>query len=559
LEPSGREVRPPGRRFPRVRGSIFLYLFLPLAAVLLIANGLNVWLAIRSVDRDWMQSSDETAAILARMILRSTREAMLANRIEEVREYVHSVGPTPGVAGLRIYDKLGRIRVSSVDAEVGDVVRIDDPACMPCHPGPDFRAASDAGQTRVFEPYAGRRVLGRIEPILNEPACSEASCHVHAGDDRVLGVLDVRMSLQRADALLAAAKWRAARHGALVTLLAGGLSWILLRRLLHRPIRRLIEGVQRVSRGDLEAHVELDLDNEIGELGGAFNRMTGDLRRAHRELTEWSQTLERKVMEKTEELGRTQSHVVHMDKMASLGKLAATVAHELNNPLAGILNYARLVERDVAGLDIDPERRTEIERCLGLVRREAQRSGDIVRSLLLFAKPAGGAFVVSGIDKVVERALMLVRHHAEVHQVRIERQEAGSAATAQFDPDQIEQALVALFVNAIEAMPHGGTLAVRADLRPDEFTLAVEDTGVGIPREVLPRIFEPFFSTKEGTSGVGLGLAVVHGIVQRHGGRIDVESSPGAGTRFTITLPRRQEHERSPAARSAASAGGSAR
>jgi len=143
--------------------------------------------------------------------------------------------------------------------------------------------------------------------------------------------------------------------------------------------------------------------------------------------------------------------------------------------------------------------------------------------------------------------------------VRIERQEAGSAATAQFDPDQIEQALVALFVNAIEAMPHGGTLAVRADLRPDEFTLAVEDTGVGIPREVLPRIFEPFFSTKEGTSGVGLGLAVVHGIVQRHGGRIDVESSPGAGTRFTITLPRRQEHERSPAARSAASAGGSAR
>lgn len=548
MEPSGRESPVGGRRFPRVRGSIFLYLFLPLAAILLIANGANVWFAVRSVDRSWMQSSDESAALIARMILRSTREAMLANRTEEVRDYVHSVASTPGVAGLRIYDKLGRIVVSTSDSEVGAVRKIDDPACVPCHPGPDFRAASDAGQTRAFERAPGHRQLARIEPIVNEPACSSGGCHVHRPEDRVLGVLEVRMSLEGADALLAAAKWRAVRNGAAVTLLAGLLSWFLLRRLLHRPVRKLIDGVQRVSRGDLEARVDLDLENEIGELGEAFNRMTGDLRRAHRELTEWSQTLERKVMEKTEELGRTQSHVVHMDKMASLGKLAATVAHELNNPLAGILNYTRLVERDLSGLELPDDARTEIERCLGLVRRETQRSGDIVRSLLLFAKPSGGAFVPCALDQIVDRALMLVRHHAEVHQVRIEHQPAGAGGSAQCDPDQIQQALVALCVNAIEAMPHGGILAVRADLRADEFTLAVEDTGVGIPADVLPRIFEPFFSTKEGTSGVGLGLAVVHGIVQRHGGRIDVESSPGAGTRFSIVLPRRQEHERPTAA-----------
>jgi len=316
---------------------------------------------------------------------------------------------------------------------------------------------------------------------------------------------------------------------------------------INRPIRLLFRGTERVANGDLDTHIETHTQDELGQLAGAFNRMTDGLRTARGELTSWSDKLEQKVVEKTAELGRVQRHVVQIEKMASLGKLSATVAHELNNPLAGILNYARLSERELEDLDC-PENHEDLRRFLGFIQKESSRSGDIVRNLLLFARPSGGDFAPAHLAEIVERSVMLVHHHLDMNDVLLEVNVSPNADELVCDAAQVQQALVALLINAVEAMGANTDrrLTIQSVAKSETMEIQVTDTGVGISETALPHLFEPFFSTKENENGVGLGLAVVYGIVSRHGGHIEVESKIGEGTSFFVHLPRRAEEPKDP-------------
>jgi two-component system NtrC family sensor kinase len=218
------------------------------------------------------------------------------------------------------------------------------------------------------------------------------------------------------------------------------------------------------------------------------------------------------------------------------------VAHELNNPLTGVLTYAGLVRRELGDQPIAAEMRDELTQYLSLIEKECKRCGAIVQNLLVFARPTGVEMASVDLNQVVQRSLMLVRHHLEISNVKLECELLSGDSRIVADEGHVQQALIALLVNAVEAMknlPGGeGQLSVRLRGAADEVEIEVADTGVGIPPEVLPQIFEPFFSTKEAENGVGLGLAVVYGIVQRHGGRIEVESQVGEGTVFHVHLPR---------------------
>ena len=301
-----------------------------------------------------------------------------------------------------------------------------------------------------------------------------------------------------------------------------------------------------MAQGELGHSITVRSQDELGVLADSFNTMTRELRDAHNELTDWARTLEARVEQKTQELKRAHDQMMRVEKMASIGKLAAVVAHEINNPLAGILTYAKLLKKwfakgaipDGTGREND-SRRYEVLSSLDLIESESRRCGEIVKNLLTFARATPLNFEPTNLKQIIDRCTLLVQHRLALGNIQLRLQVDQGLPQVRCDPAQIEQVLLALMMNAIDAMPAGGNLIVSLQFLAEKsrVQLQVKDDGAGISPELLPKLFEPFVTTKESGHGVGLGLAISQSIIERHQGRINVASEPGRGTVFTITLP----------------------
>jgi two-component system NtrC family sensor kinase len=305
---------------------------------------------------------------------------------------------------------------------------------------------------------------------------------------------------------------------------------------ITRPLAVMVEATDRIARGDLNYRVEISGQDEIGRLAQEFNSMTDDLRNARENLTEWGRTLERRVEERTRQLREAEDQLIQSEKLASLGKMAAGVAHEINNPLTSIiLNTHLLLEEKKEG---DEEREP-----LTLVADEAARCAQIVSGLLNFARQTPAASAPADVNDIVERAVQLLEMQASVRNIRIERDTDPSLPLIKLDRNKIQQVFSNLTLNACEAMPRGGTLRITSRMSRDGTAVEIvfADTGVGIPRENIPKLFDPFFTTK--SFGTGLGLAVSYGIVRQRGGTIDVRSEVGRGATFTVRLPLEEKPE----------------
>ncbi len=534
-------------RFRVLLGSILL---------LVLLFGIFSFIPVRySTDR-MTQQVMLSADRMSDVIRQSTRYGMLLNRREDVHQIISMIATEPGVDGIRIYNKRGEIMFSTDKREEGAAVDLQAEACTGCHGKETPIASLSAGnRTRIYTSSMGHRVVGVINPIRNSPSCSDASCHAHPAERTVLGVLDVRVSLQQMDASISEAKLTMILFAAGMILLAALISRWYFTSTVIKPVKILMNGAREVSGGNLDHRIHVRSRDELGMLADAFNVMTGSLRHEQEQNRVWAETLEEKIAEKTEELTQVHKQILHVEKMASLGKLAATVAHELNNPLEAILTYARVIGRRLRKAEISPSDTASTAEDVDLIANESRRCGTIVKNLLLFSRKQVNEFGLVDVGQIVARAGEIVRHHCEISSVKLRIPPAGDDATIMCDEGQIQQALVALFVNSVEAMPGGGTITVTTAPGPgdDELTISVGDTGVGISPDDLPHLFEPFFTTKKDGRGVGLGLSVVYGIVERHGGRISVDSDPGKGTKFEIILPRvprasgnhsQSEHER---------------
>jgi two-component system NtrC family sensor kinase len=530
-------------RFRTVFQSLGFHLLAPLVVTIAVVLAIHAMISFRSTEDDFLRLVRADVDRSSELIKRATHDGMLLNRKDEVRATIERLAQGPEIAAIRVYDKEGTIMVSAHKDEVGRRLDPDSETCLCCHEQTRPKDTAVLDQSGLAQPDDGPGVLRRLSVIENEPTCSAAACHAHPAEQRVLGVLDLEMSMAPLETALATVQ----RHVLWTTLaliaIVGLVVAVFIRRVVQRPIRRLFQGTRRIADGDLDTRIEVRGRHELARLAEAFNRMATDLSAARREVTEWSQKLEEKVVEKTEELSRAQRQVLHMEKMASLGKLSATVAHEINNPISGVLAYARLVRRELAEQPLPAEVRDELTRYLSLVEKECVRCGAIVQNLLVFARRTGAEMAPTDLNEVVQRSLMLVRHRLETSGTQLYAELPGGDNQIVADAGQLQQALVALLVNAVEAMQGRqgveNRLTVRLQGDANEVRIEVGDTGVGIPPEVLPQIFEPFFSTKESQNSVGLGLAVVYGIVQRHGGQVEVESQVGRGTVFRLRLPRR--------------------
>jgi two-component system NtrC family sensor kinase len=508
---------------------------------LLIVFGTYSYFSVRFYTDQIMSQVMESAQNLSEVIKSSTHYSMLKNQKEDVYEIINTIGKLRGVEGIRIYNKKGEITFSTARIEQGRVVDLKAEACYGCHDqAKPLDVVPVGSRMRIYSMPDGKRVLGLINPIRNESQCSESGCHSHPDERTVLGVLDVRMSLETIDADIARAQDRFILVAIGSILLSAILAVLFLSHTVVRPVRKLIAGTQEISSGNLENAILIHTKDEIGRLADSFNEMMRSLRQAELQNKQWSQTLEQRVREKTDELQKIHEQIVQVEKMASLGKLSATVAHELNNPLEGILTYAKLIARRIRKIEIVTPQLKETLEDIELIMRETERCGNIVKNLLLFSKKQVVEFGLVPIRQIVEKAERLMKHHFDISNVQFSVSFPAKESVLLCDENQIQQALVALFVNAVEAMPDGGSLQVSwtDDEAGGRILMEIKDSGIGIPEEDLGHVFEPFFSTKRNGQGVGLGLSVVYGIVERHGGKISVDSTVGNGTVFRIDFPR---------------------
>jgi len=584
---------------------------------------------------------------LSETIAGATYHDMLENRRDAVHREIVTVGRQQGIEKVRLFNSTGTITFSSDEAEIGHALDKNAEACYACHAaGSPLQRLGMKERSRIYRAPDGHRVLGMIRPIHNEPGCSTADCHAHGRDEVVLGVLDVNLSLAGADHVIARDQRRMLLLAVLAIAASSLLLWWLSGRLILRPVAALIAGTRKVAQGDLLTTIPATDRHELGDLARAFNEMTRRLADAQRQLTQ-------------------------ADKLASVGRLAAGVAHEINNPLTGVLTYASFLEKRAAD---HPEMRADLQ----VIVRETKRCREIVRGLLDFARQSPPRRQPTDLNDVVRHAVTIVMNQLSLAKVSLDFDLAQDLEPVPADANQLQQVVVNLLLNAADALggegreggaihlrtrrdqvpprghtatrtaacPRGcdlidpavriaglpavrvlrrvgdreviahldpvygrvrhrapepceaGTLAAylcpscRTSLATPErhcaecgaaafavqvrglgrvewctrkgcawtrweaveargaqpyAELAVEDSGRGIAEADLDHLFEPFFTTK-GPRGSGLGLAVTWGIVEGHGGLIEVESEVGRGTTFTVRLPYRvPEPEESPA------------
>ncbi len=530
--------------------SLELKLLSTVCGVALITIGLFAWMDIRSHRIERLDLMILEANQFSDTVKRSIHYAMLQNRWEDAFQIMDTIGKQEGVSRVRVFTKEGTILFSTDRADIGRAVDKRAESCYACHAAErPLERLKLPDRARIFRDAGGQRLLGMITPLYNEPGC-EKGCHVHPESKRVLGVLDITLPLRRVDEEIAATARRTAGSAAAIIIIVALILGAIVRRGVVKPVRELAEGTRQVAYGDLRHRIPVRTEDEIGVLATSFNRMTETLAKTQGELNALVETLEQRVVERTRELQTTQQQLIQTEKLASLGKLSASIAHEINNPLSGILTYVKLISRKMRVNPPGPEETPMVLHQLGLVERETQRCSTIVRNLLDFARQRTPSFQDVDVRAVLDEAISLIENRLLMQNVTVTR-DLKPVAPVQADFGQLRQAFVNILVNACDAMPDGGALRLvthEISLPGDAIKgaeseapsrifaeVAISDTGPGIPSEHLSKIFDPFFTTKE--KGTGLGLSVVYGIVEKHGGKILVDSRTGQGTTITVRLP----------------------
>jgi two-component system, NtrC family, sensor kinase len=533
---------------PKFLNRVSVKLIIIISSILVLNLAVYTYYTVYSLNKDLTAWSTENAFNISDIIRKSTRHSMLLNRREDVYEIIHTVGTEKGVEKIRIYNKQGQISFSSDSTELGLSVNLDAEACNVCHSKPSLPSnLAQNEMVRIYKNQEGKKVLGLINPIPNEQDCYTADCHAHEESKNILGVLDIILTTETSDAIVDANIKNIITNAVILMLLLSAFVIIFVTVIVNKPISAVSKGIDEISRGNLDYKIALNSNDELGIMAKEFNDMSGKLDAAYKEIKEWSETLNQKVQEKNEELKKIYEQITQIEKLASLGKLSATVAHELNNPLEGILTYSKLVAKKLEKQDEYPEKRNMIS-FLNLISDETARCGKIVKDLLLFSRTGEGEYLPNNIRDILDKALIIINHHFEINKIRLVRNYDDVEYPLVCDGQKIEQALIAVLINGIEAMNEGGTLTIGLCKEDQWLVMRITDEGKGISEKDLPMIFEPFYSTKGDNKGTGLGLPVAYGIINQHKGKIIVENTSTRGTTFKIILPlyktnKDQKHE----------------
>ena len=490
-------------------------LIIAVGSVALIIIGVFAYVILSAHQQQLISELRRSAHQLSETVKNSTRYDMLLNQRESVHRIITTIGKQEGIKKVRIFNKDGAIIFSTDSLDAGQMVDKRAEACYVCHAANQpLERLPISERTRIFQSSGHGRILSIINPIYNEPSCWQSDCHAHGPTQKVLGVLDISMSLDEVDRDMQASQKRLLLFGIVAIAAVSLMIYFLVNRIVLKPVHAIVAATRKVAAGDLNYKIVLAKRDEIGILADSFNEMT-------------------------QKLSEAQRQVYQSQKLAAVGQLAAGVAHEINNPLTGVLSYSSFLLKRA-------EDKPEFKEDLEVIVRETKRCREIVKGLLDFARQSPPEKHASDINEIVERAIRIVQTQLAAHHVELQQTLRSDLPKVHADANQIQQVLVNLLLNANDAIGEGsGTIALSTNFRMNGDTtqaqaktieISVSDTGCGISAADLQRIFDPFFSTK-GPKGTGLGLAVAWGIIEKHDGRIEVESEVGKGTTFRVLLP----------------------
>ncbi len=521
------------------RHSLSLKLIVAIGILVLTGSSIFWYMIIIQGEQEFLNNSIRHTATYTAMLEKSIFINMHARQVGSIQETIEVMGTSENIKDIRVYNLEGKVQFSKnkelIGREPGNAS-----LCKLCHsdvsrPRETLEMKDNSIWTIIKDSDKGR-MLALLRPIRNQKSCYTAPCHYHPPGRKVLGILEADYSLSNIDEALRRQKIATLTFGIILTFFCCFVLCIILWKIIIKPLNLLAEAMKRVSQGDLDVRIDIRTRDEMGMLAETFNSMIKELKSARQKLENWAKELEEEVARKTEEIKRGQEQLIHTEKLASLGRMAAGVAHEINSPLTGIVTFAHLMLKR-----LPPENKMDRED-LEVIIEQAERCSKIIKGLLGFSRAIPAERADIDINDTLRHTLEIVQNQAKFHNVKIITDLSPGLPLVKGDASQLQQVFMNMLINAADAMNDRGqiTIATREVTEDGKEYLEIEftDTGPGIPEEHLGRLFEPFFTTKPVGKGTGLGLAVSHGVVKKHGGHIKVKSTPGKGTSFFIRLPK---------------------
>jgi len=538
------------RKYTRFRSTIYgRVVFIIAGSLIVLFIVFNI--VFRSLYIDFFNATiRQTGDNVSSLVEGSLYYSMLENDKAMLQRTLDIISTMSNIDEVNMYDDKDSLAYTSlaVNPERGI-----DPNCTNCHANlssmfPEkekaYRIIGDTAQCGIKRSGVSSRQLLIRQPILNEKSCYTAACHYHSQNEEVLGSLIIKLPLDNLDSVVDESSNDFLILATVITALMVSFLVIFTRKRIKDPLYSIISASEAVSQGNNSIRLEIkpNLLDDMRKVSLAFNNMLDNIDSATRELQNWSHQLEYKVQKKTEELSDAQNELIHVERIASLGKLSSSVAHEINNPLSGILVYTKLVQKLLGNDDYYHPRKESMLKHLRFIESETKRCGDIVKGLLDFSRKDQDNFEIKNLHEVLEGTCNLIMHSAKIANIKLVKEFNADNDLVFCSPNQIKQACFAIMVNASEAIRENGEITVRTK-NPDEDSIRIDvaDNGTGIAPQDVPHIFEPFYTTKRDSSGLGLGLSIVHGIIQNHKGKVEVDSELGKGTTISIIFPLKRD------------------
>lgn len=487
--------------------SLFFKTIFIMSLMVVIVISLRVWLNVRMHEKSMERANHERSKIISEFVEKNVIRMMEKGKHFEMHRILKNF----------IYGNIWKIMLISPDGTI-KASTFDDEVNKTVEKVELFLNNAEFIREEWVTRQSGKRERENIDylntPILNHPDCFQC----HNRKEKIIAILSIANSHRELDEGVSKVK-REAVLIAIITIAAiSSALGLLFLKFINVPIKKLTEAIRKVEEGDLGVRVEVKTKDEMGKLAEDLNKMIAKLNSAKEEAEQYHREL-----------------IQRADRMASIGELASGIAHEIRNPLAGIQGAIQILADQFS--KEDPQKQITDE-----IQKQIYRLEQLVKDLLNYSKPVPSHYLPTDINQLLDKVLSFLKiQQGKPDTFKIKKKFSSSLPKTMIDPSSMEQAFLNILLNAQKAMPNGGTLTISTrhlnqnEDGGNEVEIILEDTGVGISRENLPKIFDPFFSTR--SDGTGLGLSITKNIVEQQGGNIEVESKVGVGTKFIIKLP----------------------